>query len=88
MVIHSSEGSSARKQLVVNVNYQSHRTLQHQDMADLQNQALYRPEPVHAHALLTAAKLDHAFVHPDHCLAKNSDVQAELDRISDMTNVY
>jgi len=30
LVIHSSEGSSARKRLVVNVNCQSHRTLQHQ----------------------------------------------------------
>ena len=40
MVIHSSEGSSARKRLVVNVNCQLHRTLQHQDRADLHNQAI------------------------------------------------
>lgn len=49
MVIHSSEGSSARKRLVVNVNCQSHRTLRSQDRADLHNEAVYRSEPVHAH---------------------------------------
>lgn len=72
MVIRSSEGSSARKQLVVNVNYQSHRTLQHQDRADRHNHAMCRPEPVHTHALFTAAKLDHAFVQSDRCLFQES----------------
>jgi len=37
MVIHSGEGSSARKRLVVNVNYQSHSILQSQGKADLHN---------------------------------------------------
>ena len=49
MVIHSSEGSSARKRLIVNVDCQSHRTLQHQDRADRHNHAMCRPEPVHTH---------------------------------------
>ena len=70
MVIHSSEGSSARKRLVVNVNCQSHSNLQHQDRADLHNREMCRSEPVRAHALLTAAKLYHAFVRPGHCLVQ------------------
>ena len=37
MVIHSSEGSSARKRLIVNVNCQSHSILQGQSKADLHN---------------------------------------------------
>ena len=50
MVIHSSEGSSARKRLVFNVDYQSHRTLPHQDRTDLHNQALCRPVLLHMQA--------------------------------------
>lgn len=72
VVINSGEGSSARKRLVINVNCQSHRTLQHQDRADLHNEAMCRPEHVHAHALFTAAKLDHAFVRSDRCLFQES----------------
>ena len=37
LILNSSEGSSARKRLVVNVNCQSHRTLRSQDRADLHN---------------------------------------------------
>ena len=65
-VPESSEGYRARKRLVININCQSHRTLQHQDRADRHNHAMCRPEPVHAHALFTAAKLDHAFVRSNH----------------------
>ena len=36
-ILNSGEGSSARKRLVVNVNYQSHSILQSQGKADLHN---------------------------------------------------
>ena len=67
-ILKSSEGSSARKRLVVNVNCQSHRTLQYQDRANLHNQPMCRPELIRAHALLTAAKLDRVHARSGHCL--------------------
>ena len=82
MVIHSSEGSSARKRLVVNVNCQSHRTLQHQDRADLHYEAVCQSEPVHAHTYPTP-KPGHALARPGRCLVEeNSDVETELHALS------
>ena len=40
MLIHSTEGSSARKRLIINADCQSHRTLLHQDGVDLHNQTM------------------------------------------------
>ena len=87
MVIHSSEGSSARKRLVVNVNCQSHGTLQHQDRADLHNQAMCRSEPVHAHALLTTEKPGHTLARPEHHLVTTDTPVTSYHHVSNLSDV-
>lgn len=71
-IFNSSEGRNACKQLIINVNCHLHSTLRLQDKSNLKQPEMYRPELVSTPALLTAAKLDQAFVQPGYCITNPS----------------